>query len=151
MIDALLGEWVHRLGRYLTDPKLLRILHEYTAAERRRWLPLWERRASGGRVWLTGVTIADGITLDDALPDHRTAEDLALHRQLGDKRVRTVLRGLTSDKAAVAARWAQDAGTWAESAVGAHLPAAYGERVRRKFHRLGARQAERAAAAGVAR
>ncbi|MEU4266172.1 hypothetical protein ACYCCF_30035 [Streptomyces argenteolus] len=146
VITALLGDWVHHLGSYLTDPELLRILNEYTAAERRRWQPLWERRANGGRVWLTGATIADGITLDDVLPDHRTTEDLALQHQVDDARVRTVLRGLTPDEAAVAARWAQGAGTWAESALSANLPAAHGERVRRKLHRLGARQTQRAAA-----
>ncbi|MFD4032676.1 hypothetical protein ACFWVP_19705 [Streptomyces sp. NPDC058637] len=146
VITALLGDWVHHLGSYLTDPELLRILNEYTAAERRRWQPLWERRANGGRVWLTGATIADGITLDDVLPDHRTTEDLALHHQLDDERLRAVLRGLTADEAAVAARWAQGAGTWVESALSADLPAAYGERVRRKLHRLGARQTQRAAA-----
>ncbi|TXS44250.1 hypothetical protein [Streptomyces sp. t39] len=69
-----------------------------------------------------------------------------LHHQLDDERLRTVLRGLTADEAAVAARWAQGAGTWTESALGADLPAAYGERVRRKLHRLGARQAQRAVA-----
>ncbi|MFD8686348.1 hypothetical protein [Streptomyces sp. NPDC059651] len=146
VITALLGDWVHQLGSYLTDPELLRILHEYTGAERRRWEPLWERRANGRRVMLTGVTLTDGITLDDALPDHRMTEDLALHHQLDDERLRTVLRGLTADEAAVAARWAQGAGTWTESALGADLPAAYGERVRRKLHRLGARQTQRAAA-----
>ncbi|MFJ8621039.1 hypothetical protein ACIRD4_35310 [Streptomyces clavifer] len=151
VIAALLGDWVHRLGCSVTDPELLRILHDYTAAERRRWRPLWERRANGGRVWLTGAIVAEGITLDDVLPEHRTPEDLALHHQLEDERVRRVLRGLTPDEAAVAARWAQGAGTWAESALGAGLPAAYGERVRRKLHRLGARQAERAAAAGAGR
>ncbi|MFE9912922.1 hypothetical protein [Streptomyces clavifer] len=77
----------------------------------------------------------------------RTAEDLALHHRLDDERVRTALRGLTPDEATVAARWAQGAGTWAESALSADLPAAYGERVHRKLHRLGARQVARAAGA----
>lgn len=62
-----------------------------------------------------------------------------------------LLRGLTSDEVAVAARWAQGVGTWAESALSVRLPAAYGERVRRKLHRLGARQVQRAVTAGEVR
>ncbi len=145
VIDALLGDWGNRLGRCLTDPELLAFLNEYVAAEHRRWQPLWERKARGARVRLTGFTIADGLTLEDVLPERSTPEDLALHHQLGDERVRAVLRGLSPDEAAVVARWAQGAGTWAESALSAHLPVAYGERVRRKLHRLGSRHVERAA------
>ncbi|MGK5544995.1 hypothetical protein ACSNOH_09720 [Streptomyces sp. URMC 127] len=143
VIDALLGDWVHQLGRYLTDPELLRILNEYTAVERRRWQPLWERKVKGKRIGLTGATIGDGLTAEGVLPDRRTPEGLALHYQFGDERVRRVLRWLHPDEAAVAARWAQDAGTWAESARGVGLPASYGERVRKKLHRLAAEQKRR--------
>ncbi|MFK0203442.1 hypothetical protein [Streptomyces lavendulae] len=100
---------------------------------------------------LAGVSIADGLTVEDLLPDRRTPEDLTLHYQFGDVRVPAVLRNLTPDEVDVAARWAQGAGTWAESALGVGLPASRGDRVRRKLHRLGARQVERAAAAGVSR
>ncbi|WP_326615693.1 hypothetical protein OG863_00405 [Streptomyces decoyicus] len=88
VIDALLGDWGNRLGRYLTDPELLAILNEYATAEHRRWQPLWDRKANGGRVRLTGFTIADGLTLGDVLPDRSTPEHLVLHHQLGDERVR---------------------------------------------------------------
>ncbi|MFJ9953225.1 hypothetical protein [Kitasatospora sp. NPDC091207] len=49
VIDALPGDWVDRLGSYLTDPEPLAILHRCTAAERRRWTEPWERKAAGFR------------------------------------------------------------------------------------------------------
>ncbi|MGW6875861.1 hypothetical protein ACWGHA_26380 [Streptomyces xanthophaeus] len=151
MIDALLGDWVHRLGGYLTDPELLRILHEYTAAENRRWKPLWERKANGRQVVLSSNLIAAGISLEESFTDRRTTEEAALNPLLGNEDVRSVLRGLQPDEATVAAYWAQGAGTWSEAAQLAGLADAAGERVRRKLRRLGIRRTERTAAAGVSR
>lgn len=151
VVDALLGDWVERLGGYLTDPELLGILTEYAQEERLRWHPLWERRAGRGRLLMAGAAIGDGLVLEDVLSDRHSAEDRALDHLLGDERVRSVLRGLGPEEREVAARWAQGAGTWAEAAVRAGLPETYGERVRRKLHRLGARRIERAGAVAVAR
>ncbi|WBP92163.1 hypothetical protein [Kitasatospora cathayae] len=149
LVDALLGDWVNRLGTYLTDPELLRILHDYTARERRRWLPLWERKSGGGRIRLTGAAVANGLTLDDVLTDHRSAEDYALYGELDDDRLSAVLRGLDPDEARVAARYAEGTGSWAEAALGAGLREAYGDRVRRKLKRLGNRHTQRALAAAM--
>ncbi|MGW2681466.1 hypothetical protein [Streptomyces sp. NPDC001436] len=151
VVDALLGDWVHQLGRYLTDPELIRIVHEYTAAENRRWQPLWERKAKGGRVCLSSTLIAEGITLEDTFTTHQTTEELALHSLLGHEGVRSALRGLHPDERTVAAYWAEGAGTWLEAARAAGLSDAHGDRVRRKLRRLGVRQVERAAAVGVSR
>ncbi|MCX5215912.1 hypothetical protein OG689_42995 [Kitasatospora sp. NBC_00240] len=151
VVDALLGDWVEHLGGYLTDPELTRILREYAEVERRRWHPLWERRAGHSRLLMAGAAIGDGLVLEDLFSDRRTAEDRALEHLLGDERVRSVLRRLKAEEKAVAALWAQGAGTWAEAALRAGLPETYGDRVRRKLHRLGAQQVERAGAVAVAR
>ncbi len=157
VISGLLGDWVDCLGHYLTDPELLAVLHAYTAAEHRRWTPLWERRTGGGgktpsrRVLLTGTAIGeDGLTVQDLLADLLTAEDRALQHRIGDARIHAVLRGLKPDEAAVAARWARSGDTWGQAAAGGGLPESYGERVRRKLHRLGDRHTERALAAAEA-
>ncbi|WP_328459368.1 hypothetical protein [Streptomyces sp. NBC_00448] len=53
---------------------------------------------------------------------------------------------LAGPEAEVALRWAVDGGGWEQAALSAGLPEAYGERVRCKLKRLGARHRERAAA-----
>ncbi|MFE4973718.1 hypothetical protein ACFRAR_16605 [Kitasatospora sp. NPDC056651] len=98
-------------------------------------------------MYLSSNVIAAGITLEDSFTDHRSAEELALHHLLGDEDVHRVLRGLDPREAAVAAYWAQGAGTWSEAAGVADLSTAYGDRVRRKLRRLGERHTQRAPAA----
>ncbi|MFF3113612.1 hypothetical protein ACFVSN_31015 [Kitasatospora sp. NPDC057904] len=147
MTDALLGDWVDRLGTFLTDPDLLAILRAYTHTEHRRWQPLWERKACGARVRMAGVTVADGITLQEALADHRSAEDLALSREIGDERIRAVLRSLDTVEAAVAWAYAEGTGAWPDAARATGNTEQFGERVRRKLHRLGDRHNQRAMAA----
>ncbi|MGW0964101.1 hypothetical protein ACWD4K_35040 [Streptomyces gelaticus] len=153
--NALLGEWVHHLGRgVLRDPQLRDLLNQHTRIEHRNLQPLWERRVRGRRVRLLQDLIADGLTLADTVADNRRPEDALLRRELDDSRLAAVFRGLTQQEAEVAAAWAADPkSTWlqAAAALGHREPASFGERVRRKLKRLGAVQVERAAATGVAR
>ncbi|GAB2607131.1 hypothetical protein GCM10027168_44960 [Streptomyces capparidis] len=65
------------------------------------------------------------------------------------RRVAQVLRGLSPSERALALTWAEQGLPWAEAAMVTGLPAAYGERVRRKLKRLGARCAHRATAAAA--
>nr|WTB29592.1 hypothetical protein OG781_08900 [Streptomyces sp. NBC_00830] len=69
-------------------------------------------------------------------PDRRAVD-------FADKRINSVLRGLTDWEAALALAWARSGDSWGETAVAAGLPPAAGERVRRKLKRLGARYTER--------
>lgn len=96
---ALLGDWVDRLGGYLTDPELLKILRTYTAAERRRWTEVWEHRLGGfhwrapdgtvrvgrgKRVWMLETPNRDGVTVRDVYPDKPAAGALALDHDFTD-------------------------------------------------------------------
>ncbi|MFJ2193724.1 hypothetical protein ACIOJE_38210 [Kitasatospora sp. NPDC087861] len=158
---ALLGDWVDRLGGYLTDPELLKILRTYTAAERRRWTEVWEHRLGGfhwrapdgtvrvgrgKRVWMLETPNRDGVTVRDVYPDKPAAGALALDHDFTDPRIDVVLRGLDEAEAAVANLWASRKSTWADAALDLGLPAAYGDRVRRKLSHLGDRHTQRAAA-----
>ncbi|MFJ3858891.1 hypothetical protein ACIPRL_21905 [Streptomyces sp. NPDC090085] len=152
--NALLGEWVHHLGSgMLHDPTLRNLLYRHTCIEHKHLQPLWERRVSGRRLRLLHDPVGDGLELADVAIDHRRPEDALLLGELEDSRLITVLRGLTPQEVEVATAWASDPGaTWAEAAAMLRHgdPEAFGERVRRKLKRLGARQTERAAAARVA-
>ncbi|MEU3565774.1 hypothetical protein [Kitasatospora sp. NPDC006786] len=165
VISGLLDDWVDRLGGCLTDPELLRILRAYTAAERRRWTELWEHRSGGfhrrapdgtvrasrgKRVWLLETPNRDGVTVRDVCPDKPAPGALALDHDFTDPRVDAVLRGLDATEAAVANLWASRKATWADAALDLGLPAAYGDRVRRKLGHLGDRHTERALAAAAA-
>ncbi|MGW3077838.1 hypothetical protein [Kitasatospora sp. NPDC001132] len=159
VINGLLDDWVDWLGSCLTDPELLRILRSYTAAERRRWTEIWEHRpggfqwrapdgtvrtCKGKRVWLLETPNRDGVTVWDVYPDKPAAGALALDHDFTDPRVDAVLRGLDPTEAAVANLWASRKATWADAALDLGLPAAYGDRVRRKLGHLGDRHTRRA-------
>ncbi|MCB5163758.1 hypothetical protein LG634_02720 [Streptomyces bambusae] len=150
VVDALLGDWVHQLGRLLADAELLRILHAYVTAERQRWKPVWDHRVLGRRVGLLESPLTATLTLADLAVDPRLPEDSLQAAQPGDGRILPVLRGLTPAEARVARAWAGDPElSWsrAAAAVGEPDPDGAGERVRRKLKRLGRRHGERAAAA----
>ncbi|MFF4922512.1 hypothetical protein ACFY4B_18195 [Kitasatospora sp. NPDC001261] len=164
--SMLLGDWVDHLGSYLTDPELLAILRANTAAERRRWTPLWERKTGGfhwrgpdgevrersaERVWLLEAPNRDGVTLRDVLPDRTAADAPTLDRCLANPRIDAVFRSLNATEAAVANLWATRKGSWADAALDLDLAAEVGDRVRRKLSRIGDRHTERALAAAVTR
>ncbi|MCB5166519.1 hypothetical protein LG634_16940 [Streptomyces bambusae] len=147
LIDALLGDWVDDLGRYLTDPELLDILNTHLAMERQRWKPVWDHRIRGQRVGLLQSPLTSTLTLADLAIDHRLPEDDLLADEMSDARLPSVLRGLNPAEAAVARAWAGDPkASWSRAAAAVHEPDpdSAGERVRRKLKRLGKLHTERA-------
>ncbi|MFD8594839.1 hypothetical protein ACFV1L_07545 [Kitasatospora sp. NPDC059646] len=151
--NALLGDWVHHLGRgSLDDAGLLKLLHRHAAVEHRHLRPLWERRCRGRRSVLLSRPIGRDMLVGDLLADRCGPEEEVLARELTDSRLAAVLRGLTRQEAEVALAWAADPRTtWSRAAalVGHPDPGAFGERVRRKAKRIGARHTARARAAAA--
>ncbi|MFE4262741.1 hypothetical protein [Streptomyces sp. NPDC056883] len=145
---ALLGDWVDRLrDRAADDPALRHLLRREADEAHHQMLPLWEHRTRGQRVTLLSRPVGDGLTLADVVTDRRCPESMLVDDEFQDRRVGAVLRQLAEPEEKVARTWAAGADSWAVAAVDSAQHAAYGERVRRKLHRLGARQTERAAAA----
>lgn len=145
---ALLGDWVDLLrDRAVDDPALRHLLRREADEAHHQLLPLWEHRTRGQRVTLLSRPVGDGLTLADVVTDRRCPEAVLVDDEFQDQRVSAVLRQLAEPEEKVARTWAAGADSWVVAAVDSAQPAAYGERVRRKLHRLGARQAERAAAA----
>ncbi|MER5483706.1 hypothetical protein ABT024_10860 [Streptomyces sp. NPDC002812] len=145
---ALLGDWVDALhDRAVDDPALRHLLRREADEAHHQMLPLWEHRTRSQRVTLLSRPVGDGLTLADVVTDRRCPESLLVDDEFQDPRVGAVLRQLAEPEEKVARTWAAGADSWAVAAVDSAQPAAYGERVRRKLHRLGARQTERAAAA----
>ncbi|MFG2692356.1 hypothetical protein [Kitasatospora sp. NPDC048407] len=148
---ALLGDWVDTLGRGLTGrAELADRLHRHTRAEHLHLQPLWERKTSGRRLALLSQPVGTDQVLADLLTDHRTPELAALMAELSDSRLASVLRKLPDDEATMAHHWADGTDSWTHAAETLGLPAAFGERVRRKLKRLGRQHTDRAAAAKVA-
>jgi hypothetical protein len=142
---ALLGEWVESLGDGTADePALVALLRRRIQSEHRRLQPLWERTVLGRRTVLLGTPVGDGLALGDLLVVPGGTEEAALAPEFLDPRVVAVLRQLRAPEEVVARSWALTGDAWARAAVEAGLPAEYGERVRRKLKRLGARHAVRA-------
>ncbi|MEU1106601.1 hypothetical protein ABZ408_37445 [Streptomyces tibetensis] len=147
---ALLGDWTETLGRGLaTDAYISDLLHRHAGSEHRALQPLWERRVRGKRTVLLGQPLGADLTVQDLLAQRHTPEDAALAEELADSRLLAVLRGLAPDEAALARAWAAGGDSWAQAALEAGLPTAYGERVRRKLKRLGSRHTARTAATGT--
>ncbi|MEU1035482.1 hypothetical protein ABZ402_43785 [Streptomyces mirabilis] len=147
---ALLGDWVEALGRGVaTDGYIRDMLHRYTSSEHRALQPLWERRVRGKRTALLSQPLGPDLTVEDLLAERRTPEEAALIHELADSRLLAVLRGLAAGEVALAQAWAASGESWDRAARDAGLPTTYGERVRRKLKRLGARHTARAAAAGT--
>ncbi|MCZ0211338.1 hypothetical protein OZK63_38920 [Streptomyces sp. UMAF16] len=148
---ALLGDWVEALGRgRATDTYISDLLRQHAGSEHRALQPLWERRVRGKRTALLGQPLGPGLTVQDLLTEECTAEDEALAAELADSRLLAVLRALAPNEAALARAWAASGESWAQASLDAGLPAAHGERVRRKLKRLGIRHTARAAAADTA-
>ncbi|MFD3874419.1 hypothetical protein [Streptomyces sp. NPDC058623] len=149
---ALLGDWVDQLGAGMAhDLVITSLLQGHSKREHKQLQPLWERRTRGRQTALLSQPLSRTTTVADLLTEYRTPESEALWAELSDYRVTAVLRGLSSEEEAVARRWAESGEAWSDAAIGAGMATSYGERVRRKLRRLGARQAERAAAVGVPR
>ncbi|MEU6665643.1 hypothetical protein [Streptomyces sp. NPDC046727] len=129
----------------MADNSVLRLLKRETLTEHRRLQPLWERKAAGHRLQLLDKPIGTGAALGDLVTDGTSAEDVALRSLLSDGRVAAVLQQLHADETCVAQEWAESGETWRQAVLAAGLPAAYGERVRRKLKRLGRKDSHFAA------
>ncbi|MFD0382282.1 hypothetical protein ACFQ2B_07065 [Streptomyces stramineus] len=131
------------------EDSVLRLLKKETLTEHRRRQPIWTHRTAGQRTRLLDQPIGSGLVLADLLTDGSSPEDTVLRTAFADRRVIAVLRELFRDELTVAHDWAETGDTWRRAALAAGLPAAYGERVRRKLKRLGTQHAVRAAAAAA--
>jgi hypothetical protein len=108
------------------------------------------RERSAKRVWLLETPNHDGVMLRDVLPSQSTASTFALDWDFTNTRIDAVLRGLDAKEAAVANLWASRNGSCADAALDLGFDADFGDRVRRKLSRLGARHTQRALAAATA-
>ncbi|MEU9118208.1 hypothetical protein AB0D04_42490 [Streptomyces sp. NPDC048483] len=147
---ALLGDWAESLGQgAATDPYVRGLLLRQVRARHRDLRPLWERRVRGGRSVLLSRPVGTTLTVADLLAEHRAPESEALAAELEEGRLASVLRALHPAEAAVARAWAMNGESWDRAAAAAGQPEAFGERVRRKLKRLGARHATRSEAAAA--
>ncbi|MFF7764176.1 hypothetical protein [Streptomyces griseorubiginosus] len=145
---ALLGTWADPLAAgALLAPTALGTLKNEARTLHRQLVPLWRRRTRHGRVLSLNADLG-GVSLYDLVADE---VDFLAHTARGvfeDERLNRVLRGLDPAERAVVFAYAEGEGTtWTEAATvaGAPEPQAFGERVRRKVHRLAAEQRRRAA------
>ncbi|MFE7840147.1 hypothetical protein ACFU53_30050 [Streptomyces sp. NPDC057474] len=145
---ALIGNWSDPLWDTGHLPvTALGVLKAQARAVHRQLGPVWKRRTRHGRVLSLDADLRDGLSLHDLV----AADIDLLARAAGgvfeDERLNAVLRGLAPAERAVVFAYAEDEGTtWTEAAAaGAGESAAFGERVRRKTHRLAAEQRRRAA------
>ncbi|AGS73894.1 hypothetical protein B446_35678 (plasmid) [Streptomyces collinus Tu 365] len=145
---ALLGDWCEpllRTGR-LPDTALGALKAEARAVHR-QLMPVWRRRTRHGRVLSLDADLG-GLSLYELVS---VEVDYLAHTAGGvfeDERLNRVLRGLDQAERQVVFAYAEGLGTsWAEAAasVGVAEPEAFGERVRRKVHRLVGEQRRRAA------
>ncbi|MFF3741322.1 hypothetical protein [Streptomyces sp. NPDC002566] len=150
--NALLGDWVDQLGAGITDdPVVADLLQRHSRREHLQLQPLWERRVRGKQVALLSSSVSEGMTLADVLTDRRSPEAVLLSDRFADPRIDSVLGQMQVAEERLAIEWAHSKDNWGQVAAGAGRPTAYGERVRRKLKRLGARHSERAAAAPSSR
>lgn len=122
------------------DENCLPLLRTLAHSEYRRLVPLWMRRALGGRLVLLSEWTGTDAT------DHESPEVVLLNSEFGDERLASVLGGLTEQERRLVQTWAGLGGSWGEAAASQGLDAKMGERVRRKLKRLAAKHIRRAEA-----
>ncbi|MFI1569051.1 hypothetical protein ACH4ZX_39605 [Streptomyces sp. NPDC020490] len=145
---ALLGPWCDPLWQTGHLPTAaLGALRAEARTLHRHLVPLWRRGTRHGRVLsldadLGGLSLYDLVATDVGLLVNTVGGVFE------DERLNRVLRGLDPAERAVVFAYAEGEGTtWTEAATAAGVPEpeAFGERVRRKVHRLAAEQRRRAA------
>ncbi|WP_329549590.1 hypothetical protein OG548_42840 [Streptomyces sp. NBC_01356] len=152
---ALIGDWTVPLehgGRI--GPEVVGNIKSDAKNIHRQLVPVWRRRVRGSRVMLLETPLGDNLTLRDLVAGELRMDDLVFETAFDDERVNAVLAGLDPTERRVAMAWAHPSiANWTEAACSAGVvsPEAYGERVRRKLKRLGARYATRARAVTVSR
>ncbi|MFH9438963.1 hypothetical protein [Streptomyces rochei] len=142
---ALLADWTDALGHHAAEESVLALLKRDMHTAHAQLKPLWERKTGGQRVALLSDPVGDSLVLGDLLTDPRSPESAVLGTEFTDRRVPAVLRQLQAPEEAVARDWATTGESWAQAALAAERPAAYGERVRRKLKRHGQEFAARRA------
>ncbi|WDN56026.1 hypothetical protein [Streptomyces clavuligerus] len=137
---ALCTDWAEALDVPGEDcgQAVLGLIRRETLAGHRRLQPVWTRRTGGHRIHLLDKPVGTGV-LADLIPGGRAPDEEALRHVLADPRVTAVLARLCGDESSVARIWSVSGETWRQAAIDAGLPPAYGERVRRKLKRLGAK------------
>jgi hypothetical protein len=152
---ALLGNWTDPLERgRAIGPDAPRSIRAEARTLHRQMVPLWQHRVRGSRVQLLEAPLGEGLTLYDLVAGDPRMDDAVFESAFGDERIESVLAGLDATERRVAMAWAHPSiAHWTEAArsAGARDPEAFGERVRRKLKRLGARHTARAGAAAVTR
>jgi hypothetical protein len=152
---ALLGNWTDPLERGgAIGPDVLGSIRAEARTLHRQMVPLWQHRVRGSRVRLLETPLGEGLTLYDLVAGGLRMDDLVFEAAFGDERVEAVLAVLDPDERRAAMAWAHPSiAHWTEAArfAGARDPEAFGERVRRKLKRLGARYTACAGAAAVTR
>ncbi|MFJ3513187.1 hypothetical protein [Streptomyces luteogriseus] len=141
---ALMSDWVpliHEENASLLVPQHLK---RETDTVNKRLQPLWERKVNGRRVDLLDSPTAEGLTVGDLAASTAEPDQEYLRTSIDEPRVRSVLAALDPDEREVALAYARNptVRTWTEAAeaVGRAQPEQFGERVRRKLKRLGAKQ-----------
>lgn len=143
---ALLGDWVDlwacRDGAFYVKDVLEREAEEHHSQLK----PLWKRKARGKQTLLLGQPVGATRTVEDLLVDHRTPEQKLLSNEL-DTRIASVLKAMRPAEQALALEWSAARDSWGSVARELSYEQQFGDRVRRKLKRLGARHMDRAAAA----
>ncbi|MEV4193789.1 hypothetical protein [Streptomyces toxytricini] len=143
---ALLGNWVSVLD--LQQPAGDGTLHHLRQEARtvhRQLMPLWQRKAGPGRVWMLDYRFPSGETLHELVGASYRFDDETLTWFPDRYDACTVFDRLKEDEQHVARAFALGGGSWAEAAAAAGLPAQAGERVMRKLRRLGLQHQQRRA------
>ncbi|KWT63537.1 hypothetical protein ADL21_02360 [Streptomyces albus subsp. albus] len=135
---AVLDPWVATVSQLTVNEALARLRREVRALHT-QLQPLWERRSGGRRTMLLDQPLPSGLSLYEALADRTAGVDgVALPWEPENARTAEVFALLDDAEREVARCWAMQRGaSWEEAALGAGLPATFGERVRRKLRRLG--------------
>ncbi|MFF7081774.1 hypothetical protein [Streptomyces lavendulae] len=109
----------------------------------RQLMPLWQRKAGPGRVWMLDYRFPSGETLHELVGGSYRIDDEALAWHPDRHDACAVFGRLKEDEQIVARAFALGGGSWAEAAAAAGLPAQAGERVMRKLRRLGLQHQQR--------
>ncbi|ARE79482.1 hypothetical protein B6R96_36305 (plasmid) [Streptomyces sp. Sge12] len=141
---ALLGNWTSVLDTQPPDSDdTLHHLRQEARTVHRQLMPLGQRKAGPGRVWMLDYRFQSGETLHELVGGSYRIDDEALAWYPDRHDACAVFGRLRKDEQHVARAFALGGGSWAEAAAAAGLPAQAGERVMRKLRRLGLQHQQR--------
>ncbi|MCX4455769.1 hypothetical protein OOK58_27740 [Streptomyces sp. NBC_01728] len=160
---ALLGDWASSIGSSGTlHTSALDRLRAEVKEIHRQLTPVWRRRVDGERLLSLDFALGEGLTMYDIVTSGPDPYETLTGALPADPRIAAVLDQLAPAERAVAMAWAApEVRGWTEAAsividldpalFTDSVPAALGERVRRKLKRLGDRYTARAAEGVVRR